>query len=111
MTIGTLQDTANGNADANGRVELTLQPLRYGETWHVTRMTVQSSSSTLVPTAKVYQNSAEPSNLADGTYTGTFDTSTTSITLHNGERLLCVFEGADPGARCTFNIFGERNSG
>lgn len=108
MTISELRESGNGVADANGRAVARVQPLRYGEEWRITRMTVQSTSSTLVPTALVYRGSEAASNLIDGTWTGTQDTSETSIRLVSGETLVCVFTGGDVGSQCTFNVFGER---
>lgn len=82
--------------------------MRYGEEWRITRMTVQSTSSTLVPTARVYRGSEAASNLIDGTFTGNQDSSDTSIRLMSGETLLAVFEGGDVGSQCTLNVFGEK---
>lgn len=102
-----LFESADGTADANGRAEATLQPLRAFETWHVKRMTVQSTSSTLVPTCKVYRGAVSASRLIDGTYTGTLDHTDTDLSMHNGERLIAVWEGADVGAICTLSIEGD----
>lgn len=102
-----LRESGNGTADANGRAQCTVQPMRYGEEWRITRMTVQSTSTTLTPTANVYRGSEAASNLIDGTWTGTRDSSDTSIRLMSGEALVCVFEGGDVGSQCTFNVFGE----
>jgi len=102
-----LRESGNGTADSTGRAVCRVQPMRYGEEWRITRMTVQSTSSTLVPIAKVYRGSEAASNLIDGTWTGTQDTSDTSIRLMSGESLVCVFSGGDVGSQCTFNVFGE----
>lgn len=102
-----LHVSADGTADANGRAEATLQPLRAFERWRVRRMTVQSTSSTLVPTCKVYRGAVSPSRLIDGTYTGTLDHTDTDIAMQNGERLIAVWEGADVGAVCTLSIEGD----
>lgn len=102
-----LFQSADGTADANGRAEATLQPLRAFETWRVKRMTVQSTSSTLVPTCRVYRGAVSASRLVDGTYTGTLDHTDTDLALHNGERLIAVWEGADVGAVCTLSIEGD----
>lgn len=102
-----LFESADGTADANGRAEATLQPLRAFETWKVKRLTVQSTSSTLVPTCRVYRGAVSPSRLIDGTYTGTLDHTDTDISMHNGERLIAVWEGADVASVCTLSIEGD----
>lgn len=106
--MNELRESGSGTADSAGRAVCRVQPMRYGEEWRITRMTVQSTSATLVPTAKVYRGSEAASNLVDGTFTGTQDTSDTSIRLMSGEALVCVFEAGDVGSRCTFNVFGEK---
>lgn len=108
MANDELRESGSGTADANGRAVTRVQPMRYGEEWRVTRMTVQSTSTTLVPTAKVYRGSEAASNLIDGTWTGTQDVSELSVRLMSGEALVCVFTGGDVGSVCTFNVFGEK---
>lgn len=110
MTV-ELRESGSATAGSDGRAVCRVQPMRYGEEWRITRMTVQSTSSTLVPVAKVYRGSEAASNLVDGSYTGTQDTSETSIRLMSGEALVCVFEGGDAGSQCTFNVFGEKVGG
>lgn len=102
-----LFQSADGTADANGRAVATLQPLRAFENWRVRRMTVQSTSSTLVPTCKIYRGAESPSRLVDGTYTGTLDHTDTDLPLHNGESLIAVWEGGDVGSICTLSIEGD----
>lgn len=105
MTDLFTSDTAQ--ADANGRAVVRLQPLRAFERWTVTRMTVQSSSTTLIPTCRVYRGHETPSAQVDGTSRGTMDHSDTNLPIQNGEVLLAVWEGADVGANCTFTIEGK----
>lgn len=101
-----LHESESGTADANGKATATLQPLRAFERWAIKRMTIQSTSSTLVPTCKVYRGNETPSSLIDGSHTGTLDHSDTNIELQNGERLLFVWEGGDAGSVCTATIEG-----
>lgn len=102
-----LEESASGIADANGRAVARLQPLRAFEAWRVNNMTVQSTS-TLVPEARVYRGSENPSTLQDGTYSGNFDVSTVDMTIPNGVALICVWSGCTPGATCTLTISGVK---
>lgn len=102
-----LFESASAVADANGVARATLQPLRAFERWRVRRMTVQSTSSTLVPTCKVYRGAESANRLIDGTHTGTLDHSDTDLPMQNGESIIAVWEGADVGAQCTFSIEGD----
>lgn len=108
MTV-PLFESNTGIADANGRAIARVQPLRAFERWDVTRMAVSSTSSTLVPTARIYRGSENPTMLVDGTYTGTLDQSDTQLALENGEALLCVWSGADVGSSCTFTVQGSKS--
>ena len=109
MTDQRLLENQTGTADANGRAFVQLGEFRMGETWTVERMTVTSSSTVLVPTARVYRDDEIPTRLVDGTYTGTLDTSDVVVDLQSGEILVCVWTGADIGARCTLTIEGKRH--
>lgn len=102
-----LFNSASGTADANGRAVASLQPLRAFEKWHVRRMSVQSTSSTLSPTCRVYRGAEAASRLVDGTHTGVLDHSDTDLRLQNGEALLAVWSGCDVGSVCTFSIEGD----
>lgn len=102
-----LRESANGTVNSSGRAEARLQPLRAFERWQISRMTIQSSSSILVPTCKVYKGAETASNLVDGSHTGTLDHSDTNMLLQNGELLLFVWEGADIGSVCTATVEGK----
>lgn len=104
-----LFESNTGTADATGRAVARVQPLRAFETWNVRRMAVSSTSSVLVPTARIYRGSENPSMLVDGTFTGNLDQSDTQLDLANGEALICVWSGADVGSKCTFTIQGEKS--
>lgn len=113
-----LNESAFATVDATGRATATIQPLRAFEEWRVRKMTVQNNSTVLVPTCRVYRGSEAASNLEDGTFTGTMDSSETDITLRSGERLIAVWEGvdvgsagADVGSRCTFSVRGDISRG
>lgn len=102
-----LMESATSIADSNGVATAVLQPLRAFERWRVERVTVQSSSQTLVPTAKIYRGDIADNRLIDGTYTGTFDHSDTNLRLNNAERLIVRWTDADAGSSCTVTIEGE----
>ena len=101
-----LYESSSANADANGIARVSLGPLRGFERWDVRSTTVASTSSTLVPTCKLYRGGESPSRLIDGTYTGTLDTTDTPYTLHSGDRVMAVFDGCDVGAQCTVTLEG-----
>lgn len=102
-----LLESAQAPANSDGRAVATLAPYRAGERWIVTRVTVQSTSSQLTPTCKIYRGAEQPNRLIDGTHTGVLDHSDTNLKLHNGEHLVAVWEGADVGSQCTITIEGE----
>lgn len=106
--MGDLVEAANATANAAGRAVAKVQPLRAFETWEITGLSVSSSSVTLVPTARIYRGSETPSQFHSGTFSGNLDQSDTQLTLQNGEALVCVWEGADVGALCTFRVTGTK---
>lgn len=103
-----LLDANSQVANSAGKATCQVQPLRAFESWRITNTAVQSTSSTKVPTVKLYRGSETPSNFIEGSYTGTFNASGTVIDLNNGERLLVVFENCDVGATCTVSVSGEK---
>ena len=105
-----LTESGRATADATGRAVASVQALRAFEYWSVTRMTVENTSITNVPTCKVYRGSIAPTNLVDGTYTGTFDVSDLSnpITVQNGAALIAEWTGCDVGSQSTFTVGGSR---
>lgn len=110
MTL-PLFESSTGVADATGRAVARVQPLRAFERWDITRMAVSSTSTVLVPTCRIYRGAENPSMLVDGTFTGNLDQSDTQLSLENGEVLLCVWTGADVGARCIFTVQGKKDKG
>lgn len=104
-----LYESNTGVADAAGRAVARVQPLRAFEQWEIRRLAVSSTSSVLVPTARIYRGSENPSRLVDGTHTGNLDQSDTHLNLANGEALICVWEGADVGSSCTFTVEGAKS--
>lgn len=104
--MAELFDSKTGVADASGKAILDLVPLRSFEKWIITRMTIHSTSTTLVPTCKVYRGSETPSRMVDNSASGSLDHSDTHLQLNTGEHLIVVFEGADVGSQCTIVIEG-----
>lgn len=103
-----LNESNTATANAAGKAVCQVQPLRAFETWHVTNTSVQSTSTVNVPTVKLYRGSESPSSFLEGTYTGTFNATNTTIDLESGQRLLAVFENCDVGASCTVVVTGEK---
>lgn len=107
MSNVPLSESATAVAGADGIARVQLGPLRAFETWAVASTTVSSTSSTLVPTARLYRGAEQPSRLIDGTYTGTLDTTDTTYKLRSGDKVIAVFSGCDVGAQCTVTVEGE----
>ncbi len=93
------------NASGNGTA--TVGPNGY-EKWNVTKMTVLVSSNTKEPTAIVYLGSVAPQNSIDTTYTGSADSSDTSIVVLPNQNILCVWAGGDSGATATISLYGTK---
>jgi hypothetical protein len=83
--------------------------MRAFETWQVQRVACSNTSSTNVPTFKVYKGAENPSCFLGGTYTGTLDADPSiNVSLGTGEVLLGVWEGADVGSVGTMTITGMK---
>ncbi len=95
-------------ASAAGRAVVQVQPLRAFEVWDIANVSIQSTS-TLIPTFKLYRSSESPSTFIAGTYTATFNSRSEPIRLENGERLLGVFENCTPGATCVMTVTGSKS--
>lgn len=111
MSDLSLYESATAIANAAGRAVAQLQPMRSFEQWKVISSTVQSTSSVLKPTAKLYRGSETPSTIIEGTYSGSLDSTDKSYKLRNGERVLAVWTGCDVGASCTLTIEGTKSRG
>lgn len=95
-------------ADANGKAICIVQPLRAFESWKITHIGVQSTSTTKIPSVKLYRGSETPTQFLEGSYSAQFNGTSRVYELRNGERLLAVFENNDVGATCSLNITGEK---
>lgn len=107
MSNVPLSESASAVAAADGIARVQMGPLRAFEAWDVRSTTVSSTSSTLVPTTRLYRGAEQASRLIDGTYTGTLDTTDTQYKLRSGDKVIAVFSGCDVGAQCTVTVEGE----
>jgi hypothetical protein len=81
------------------------------EDWSVTRYAVYASSNISEPIADVYTDAISATNLIDGTYTGSRDSSDcTGLYLRPGQLLICRWLQADIGATLTFTVVGSKTS-
>lgn len=82
----------------NATHTIFLAPQRYGESWVVSRATIQNSSQIKVPSASVYRGVISIASLVDTTPNGIFNTDDFSspIDLVAGEPLIVQFVGCDP---------------
>lgn len=106
MSRNPLFESRRATADVNGRARVTLSPQRAFERWQVERITVQSTSSVLVPKCEIYRGAETASRLVDGTWTGTFDHTDTSLMLQTGEEIIVLWVGGDVSSECTVTIEG-----
>lgn len=82
----------------------------YGESWHITRISVKCSTKVLESAATIYRGQIGDLYIQDVSYTGsTGDTSDTVHDLVDGENMYVVWTGADNGATATITISGTRS--
>lgn len=106
-----LEASAFALLNSNGDGAAVLQPLTAGETWHVTRMTVQCNSSIAngnIPEIRVYRRFISPTTMIDSSYDGNLNTSQCDEFIGNGEQIIAVWTGGDANATGTFVVAGER---
>ena len=89
----------------SGTAEARLGPQVYGETWHITRMVVYTTSQANAE-ARVYLNGILPTNLIAGTYSGEQDFNETVVDLNTFDTLICVWSNGNPGDTATFSLAG-----
>lgn len=112
MTSRQFRDSAQVTLDANGDGSLRLGPNRHGVRWIINRITVQTSTSTLVPMAKVYRGGIGDASFITGTFVGNFDVDDgLNEELNNGEYLTVAWTGGDPGAVATATWNGDELTG
>ena len=107
-----LFQSAQATANAAGVAIAVMGPYQAFETWQTQTVTVQSTSSTLVPRAAHYRGQQAPSRLINGTEAGMFDTDPDfKLLLQSGEQFVTVWENCDVGAQCTVIVTGEKTVG
>jgi hypothetical protein len=104
-----------GNAqvtlDGAGNGAVSFGPGRHGVSWSIQRISVQTSTTTLVPEARVYRDSVGEATFISGTFVGSFDTDDAiGQDLENGERLIVAWTGGDPGAMATATFYGTETT-
>lgn len=83
--------------DASGNGTAILRPS--GENWSVSALTVNTSTRTIEASVRVYKNYVGDGYLVDSTISGSSgDTSDTVHQLNDGDSLIVVWSGGDPGA-------------
>lgn len=107
-----LLEYVEATADANGRAVAIKGPAKYGETWDVTLVntTTTSAAESLL---RVYRGVESASAQIIGSYSGNNDTASggDSITIPAQDKMVFVWSGCTPGARCTARIEGALKSG
>jgi hypothetical protein len=107
-----LFQSAQATANAQGIAIAVMGPYQAFEKWQTQSVSVQSTSSSLVPRATHYRGQQAPSRVINGTFSGQFDTDPDfKLTLQSGEQFITVWENCDPGAICTVTVTGERSVG
>lgn len=82
-----------------------------GETWTIDFTSVACSPRTIEARAYVYKNYIGDAYLLDNTLTGsTGDTTDTTYLLTDGESLIVVWTGGNPGATATATIRGSADN-
>lgn len=94
---GTVTVLTTVSGGAGRRHVLSLQPQRYGESWTVSRVTIQNNSTQNVPSVSIYRGVIGLSSLIDQTQNGQADTDDLNSPLHlfQGEPIIITFEGCD----------------
>lgn len=110
--MAPLRDSAQVALDASGAGQIRLGPGRHGVRWVVRRISVQTSTSTAVPEARIYRGSVGDAAFLSGTFVGSMDTDDgLSETLSHGEYLTVRWTGGDPGATATATWWGDEITG
>lgn len=111
MATRQLHDSASVTLDANGYGTVRLGPGRHGVRWTIRRITVQTSTDTLVPIAKVYRGLPGAAAFVSGTFVGSFDADDAlNQELDHGEFLTVEWSGGDAGAVATATWTGEEET-
>ena len=111
MATRQLHDSARVELDASGAGTVRLGPGRHGVRWTVRRITVQTSTATKVPEARVYRGGVGDASFITGTFVGSFDVDDgLNEQLEHGEYLTVAWTGGDAGAVATATWSGEEET-
>lgn len=112
MQTVPLFTSAQATANAQGIAIAVLAPYQAFEKWQTQTVSVQSTSTALVPRATHYRGQQAPSRVINGTENGAFDTDPDfKMLLQSGEQFITVWENCDVGAICTVTLTGEKAVG
>lgn len=102
-----LAETRAVTLDGSGNaVALGVGPVRYGESWVVTRFSVNSSSKCRLTVHRGF--GVDPSTQIDGTDRGDLDTSETNVTLMTGDSLSFKWSKGTAGTTSVVRIEGVK---
>lgn len=108
MGARQLRDSARVTLDANGDGSVRFGPGRHGVTWTITRIAVQTSTDTKVPTVRIYRGEVGAASFISGSFVGSMDADDgLSEQLHHGEYLTVAWTGGDASAVATATYSGE----
>ncbi len=111
MAVRQLHDSARVTLDASGAGSVRFGPGRHGVRWTIRRITVQTSTSALVPRAKVYRGEIGDAAFITGTFVGSFDVDDgLDEQLDAGEYLTVAWTGGDAGAVATATWSGDEET-
>lgn len=102
-----LSEYATGVANGNGIAIARVGPKRAFERWHITGVTIGSTSNTLEPECTVYLGAIGPSYRIGGTYSGKKDSGSADDWAETGRDVIAVWTGADVGSTCDITLSGE----
>jgi len=106
-----LLEYVQAQADSNGRAVVSTGPAKYGESWDVTLISV-NTNSTLESQLRVYRGVESPSAQVLSTYSGNGDNAGGgTITVPSQDKLVFIWTGCDVGSICTARIEGDLISG
>lgn len=106
-----LHEYVQGIANANGTVEASTGPGKFGEQWDISLITTNTNSVAQAQ-LRVYRGAVADTAMVLSTYSANNDTAGgSSITVKAGDKLVFVWSNADPGSICTARIEGELISG
>lgn len=111
MSVYPLLEYVEATADADGKAIASTGPYRFGESWTITSLNT-TTNSVAESQLRVYRGVESDSAIVASSYSGNQDTAGGSeIKVPAQDKLVFVWTGADPGARCTCRIEGDLISG